>query len=56
MVGSPSEIRAAYQKRFRDHLAMVRQLALADGCDYRLVSTAVPYLQTLGGFLVERAG
>ena len=53
---SPGEVRAAYQRRFRDHLAMVRQLALAAGCDYRLVSTAVPYLQTLGGFLVERAG
>ena len=26
------------------------------GCDYRRVSTAIPYLQTLGGFLVERAG
>ena len=38
------------------HLAMVRQLALAGACDYRRVSTAVPYLTTLGGFLVERAG
>jgi uncharacterized protein (DUF58 family) len=53
---SPAEIRAAYQNRFKAHLAMVRQLALAGGCDYRRVSTAVPYLQTLGGFLVERAG
>ena len=53
---SLSEVRAAYQRRFRDHLATVRQLALAAGCDYRLVSTAAPYLQTLGGFLVERAG
>jgi len=53
---SPAEIRAAYQERFAAHLAMVRQLALAGGCDYRRVSTAVPYLETLGGFLVERAG
>jgi uncharacterized protein (DUF58 family) len=53
---SPAEIRAVYQERFAAHLAMVRQLALAEGCDYRRVSTAVPYLQTLGGFLVERAG
>ena len=30
--------------------------ALAGGCDYRRVSTAIPYLQTLGGFLVERVG
>jgi uncharacterized protein (DUF58 family) len=53
---SPSEIRAAYQERFSSHLAMVRQLALAGGCDYRRVSTAISYLRTLGGFLVERAG
>ena len=31
-------------------------LALAGGCDYRRVSTAIPYLRTLGGFLVERVG
>jgi len=53
---SPAEIRAAYRQRFGAHLAMVRQLALAAGCDYRRVSTAIPYLRTLGGFLVERAG
>jgi uncharacterized protein (DUF58 family) len=53
---SPSEIAAAYRERFAAHLAMVRQLSLAGGCDYRRVSTAIPYLQTLGGFLVERAG
>jgi hypothetical protein len=35
---------------------MVRTLALSNGCDYRRVSTATPYLQTLGGFLVERSG
>jgi len=53
---SPAEIRDVYRERFAAHLAMVRQLALAGGCDYRRVSTAIPYLQTLGGFLVERAG
>jgi len=53
---SPAEIRAAYRERFEAHLAVVRQLALAAGCDYRRISTAIPYLQTLGGFLVERAG
>ncbi len=53
---SPAEIRAAYEHRFGAHLAMVRQLALAGGCDYRRVSTVIPYLQILGGFLVERAG
>ncbi|MGB6042251.1 MAG: hypothetical protein WBF93_03745, partial [Pirellulales bacterium] len=53
---SPAEIRAVYQERFEIHLNAVRTFALATGCDYRLVSTAVPYLTTLGGFLVERAG
>ncbi len=53
---SPADVRAAYRERFAAHLAMVRQSALAGGCDYRRVSTAIPYLQTLGGFLVERAG
>jgi hypothetical protein len=53
---SPAEIRPAYQERFAAHLAMVRQLALAGGCEYRRVSTAISYLQTLGGFLVARAG
>lgn len=53
---SPAEVRALYRQRFSAHLAMVRQLALAGGCDYRRVSTAIPYMQTLGGFLVERAG
>ncbi len=53
---SPTEIRRLYEERFGNHLAMVRTLALAAGCDYRRVSTAVSYLQTLGGFLVERAG
>jgi uncharacterized protein (DUF58 family) len=53
---SPAEIRAAYRQRFAAHLAKVRQLALAGSCDYRRVSTAIPYLQILGGFLVERSG
>jgi uncharacterized protein (DUF58 family) len=53
---TPGEIRALYRERFEAHAAMVRSLALAAGCDYRRVSTATPYLQTLGGFLIERAG
>lgn len=53
---SPAEIRDQYQRRFETHAAMVRNLALADGCDYARISTAVPYLQTLGRFLVEREG
>jgi uncharacterized protein (DUF58 family) len=53
---SPGEIRAEYERRFANHLEMVRSLAVGAGCDYRRVSTAVPYLQTLRGFLTERAG
>jgi hypothetical protein len=45
-----------YQERFDAHTASVRMLALAEGCDYRRVSTGVSYLQTLGEFLVERSG
>lgn len=54
--GTPAEIRSLYQQRFEAHAATLRTLALAVGCDYRRVSTAIPYLQTLGGFLVERSG
>jgi uncharacterized protein (DUF58 family) len=53
---SPAEVRALYEKRFAEHVSVVRGMALAAGCDYRRVSTGVPYLQTLGGFLVERSG
>ncbi|HSA24995.1 MAG TPA: DUF58 domain-containing protein [Phycisphaerae bacterium] len=52
---SPAEIRGLYEERFAAYAGAVRTLALAAGCDYRWVSTAVPYLQTLGGFLVERS-
>jgi uncharacterized protein (DUF58 family) len=53
---SPADVRTAYQQRFEAHLAVVRQMALAGGCDYRRVSTATPYLRTLSGFLIERSG
>ena len=53
---SPTDIRRIYEERFANHLAMVRNMALTTGCDYRRVPTSVPYLQTLGGFLVERSG
>ena len=53
---SPDEIRELYQERFEAHAATVRTLALSNACDYRRVSTAIPYLQTLHGFLVERSG
>jgi uncharacterized protein (DUF58 family) len=53
---SPLEIAALYERRFAAHSAMVRTVALSTGCDYRRVLTSTPYLQTLSGFLVERAG
>lgn len=52
---SPAKVRADYRRRFKRHLAAVRQFALAGGCDYHLVSTSVPYLHTLGNFMVDRA-
>jgi uncharacterized protein (DUF58 family) len=51
---SPAEIRQMYEQRFADHLAAIRTLALATGCDYRRVSTAIPWINTLQGFLAER--
>ena len=53
---SPAEISHAYEARFTAHCTAVRSMSLASGCDYRRVSTATPYLQTLSGFLVERVG
>ncbi|HET6248359.1 MAG TPA: DUF58 domain-containing protein [Tepidisphaeraceae bacterium] len=53
---TPEDIRRTYESRFAAHVASVRTLALSTGSDYRRVSTAVPYLQTLGSFLVERSG
>ena len=53
---SPADIRAVYRERFSAHAVAVRTSALAAGCDYRRLSTAIPYLQTLAGFLVERSG
>lgn len=53
---SPAELADAYQQRFETHAQSVRTLSLASGCKYKRVSTAIPYLQTLGQFLVTRAG
>lgn len=53
---SPTEIHKQYQERFAAHLDTVRTFALSNGCDYRRVSTAVPYVTTLSGFLVDRTG
>jgi uncharacterized protein (DUF58 family) len=51
---SPSDVSAAYGRAFEAHAATVRAMSLAAGCDYRRVSTGIPYLQTLGTFLIER--
>lgn len=53
---SPAEFAEEYRQRFAEHATTVRTLAQASGCDYLRVSTAIPYLQTLGEFLVARAG
>jgi uncharacterized protein (DUF58 family) len=53
---SPAQVRRVYEERFEAHAATIRRLALAAACDYRRVSTATPYLATLGEFLVERTG
>lgn len=53
---SPADIRTLYEARFEAHCAQVRKHSLALGCDYRRISTAVSYLETLGGFLIARAG
>ncbi|EAQ78536.1 DUF58 domain-containing protein [Blastopirellula marina] len=53
---TPDEFRDDYQRRFSAHQAMVRQMTLAAGCDYRRISTSIPYLESLGGFLMERSG
>lgn len=51
---SPQQIRDEYAAGFAKHLAAVRRYALAEGCDYRRVSTAQSYLHVLSSFLVER--
>jgi uncharacterized protein (DUF58 family) len=53
---TPAQVRELYEQRFESHAAMVRQVAISSGCDYWRVSTATPYMQTLGQFLVQRAG
>ena len=53
---SPTDVQKLYESAFASHCATIREMALASGCDYRRVSTTTPYLETLGTFLVERAG
>jgi uncharacterized protein (DUF58 family) len=53
---SPAQIRDLYRDLFERHAAAIRGIASGSGCDYRRVSTRVPYLETLRGFLIERGG
>ncbi len=53
---SPAEVKCDYEARFSAFCAEVRTLALASDCDYRRLSTATHYLQSLSGFLVPRGG
>ena len=50
------EIQELYGRRWREHLDKTRSIATAIGADYRAISTATSYLDTLGQFLVQRAG
>jgi len=53
---SPAEVKVAYERAFEAHASAVRGGALATGCEYWRISTAMPYLQTLGRFLIDRNG
>lgn len=53
---SPHDFHREYDRRFREFLVQVRKFALMAGCDYRLLSTAEPYIQALQSLLVERTG
>jgi len=53
---SPQEVAYLYERRFRAFLTGLRARAIAAGCDYYLLPTAVPYVQHLKKLLVERHG
>lgn len=55
-VCSPQEVAYLYERRFRAFLTGLRARAVAAGCDYYLLPTAVPYVQHLKKLLVERRG
>lgn len=50
------EVRDLYDQRWREHLERTRNVATAVGANYHRISTATHYLDTLGDFLVQRAG
>jgi len=47
---SPAEVGRLYEERFAGHLSALRSLALGQGCDYRRISTAIPYFANAGKF------
>lgn len=51
-----AEIRDLYRVRWREHLDRTQDISRSVGADYRRVSTATPYLDTLSDFLVQRSG
>ena len=53
---SPADIRGEYERSFAEHLAKIRNFALATGCDYRRVSLVQSWVEVLSSFLVERSG
>jgi uncharacterized protein (DUF58 family) len=53
---SPVEIAESYERRFRDHVAAVREMGLAAGCEYRRVSLMTPYVDVLHGLMTDRSG
>ncbi|MCA9137053.1 MAG: DUF58 domain-containing protein [Planctomycetales bacterium] len=50
------ELRSLYRNRIKEHFDQVRNIATSVGADYQRISTATPYIETLGKFLVQRAG
>lgn len=53
---SPQELALAYEEAFANHSRTLANMAAAAGCEYRFVSTAVPYVMTLKDMLHERRG
>lgn len=50
-----SEIRAAYEARFQEHLRATRGGLLSIGCDYYLIDVSIDYLEMLRKFYVSRS-
>jgi hypothetical protein len=53
---SPQEVVRAYERAFSNHQRTLSGLARAGGCEYRFVSTSLPYVLVLKDLLAERRG